>query len=155
MKILPIAIAITSTLVTAQSTFPTSTSLLGSLDGKPTQLAQGGIPPATRSVRVQFAKGKSSATVSGQLAGYDTVDYLLNARAGQKMTVNVSSNSTFLTPVIIGPQEEPICPEPCEVPWNGTLPVSGDYHIRVGLVRAEARRNGKANYTVTVRITSN
>lgn len=152
MKILPLTMATASTLITVQSTFSASTSFLTSLDGTPTELAQ--IPPATRSVQVQFAKGKSAATVSGQVKGYETVDYILNARAGQKMTVNVSSNSTFLTPVIIGPQDKPVCPEPCEIPWNGTLPVNGNYHIRVGLVRAEARRNGTANYTVTVGITN-
>jgi len=38
---------------------------------------------------VQFAKGKSGATIQGSLTGDQTVDYTLRAAAGQMMTVNL------------------------------------------------------------------
>ena len=37
--------------------------------------------------------------------------------------------------------------------WSGTLPADGDYTIQVYLVRAEARRGGKADFECTVFIT--
>lgn len=38
-----------------------------------------------RKERVAFEKGASSATIRGSVKGDETVDYLLNARAGQKI----------------------------------------------------------------------
>ena len=48
-------------------------------------------------VPVKFAKGASSATMKGSFAGYDSVHYTLDARAGQTMTVTLagSSNANF------------------------------------------------------------
>jgi hypothetical protein len=36
--------------------------------------------------------------------------------------------------------------------WSSTLPTDGNYTIRVYLVRAEARRGGKADFEYTVSI---
>lgn len=41
---------------------------------------------------VRFARGMSSATIRSSVKGYDTVNYTVDARAGQKMTVSLRSN---------------------------------------------------------------
>lgn len=43
--------------------------------------------------RVRFARGRTSATVSGTLSGYGSRSYILGASRGQTMTVRVSSRS--------------------------------------------------------------
>ena len=43
--------------------------------------------------RIRFARGRTSATVSGTVAGYGSRSYVLGASRGQTMTVRVSSGS--------------------------------------------------------------
>ena len=43
--------------------------------------------------RIRFARGKTSATVSGNLSSYASRSYVLGASRGQTMTVRVSSTS--------------------------------------------------------------
>ena len=43
--------------------------------------------------RIRFARGKTSATVSGNLSSYTSRSYVLGASRGQTMTVRVSSTS--------------------------------------------------------------
>lgn len=43
--------------------------------------------------RIRFAKGKSSATVSGTLASDSNRSFVVNAKRGQRMTVKVSSKA--------------------------------------------------------------
>jgi hypothetical protein len=89
--------------------------------------------------RVQFKKG----TISGRA----THDYVLGAKAGQTLSVRMSSNNTFLYfNVLNGASQEALFVgerEAAPNKWMGTLPSDGDYMIRVYLVRAEARRGGE------------
>lgn len=114
---------------------------------------QGVITPAARRVRVQFAPRRSSASLSGQVQGYQTIDYVLKAHAQQRMTVSLTSESPFTLMGIYAPNGAELCVETCNGQWTGILPQMGDYTIRVGLVRAEARRQGRARYTLHVSIT--
>ena len=43
--------------------------------------------------RIQFARGRTSTTVSGTVSGDGSRDYILGARRGQTMTVRVTSNT--------------------------------------------------------------
>ncbi len=43
--------------------------------------------------RIRFARGRTSTTVSGTVAGNGSRDYVLGARRGQMMTVRVTSNT--------------------------------------------------------------
>lgn len=97
--------------------------------------------------RITFAPGATSATVSGSVQGYETRDYVLKAQAGQQMTVNLRSNSSFMQVAVFSPQGETLS---VGTNWTGTLPSSGDYLVRVLLVRAEARRNGAGGFQLTV-----
>lgn len=107
--------------------------------------AEGGI----RTQRVQFAKGASSATVNGTLTGYETVDYLLRASKGQSMNVSMATDNTANYFNILAPGESEVAffnGSTSENQYEGVLPATGDYRVRVYLMRSAARRNEKANF---------
>lgn len=43
--------------------------------------------------RINFARGRTSATVSGQISGYGERSFVLGARYGQVLSANVSSRN--------------------------------------------------------------
>src|SRR5438094_8654524 len=94
----------------------------------------------SKRVVVDFAKGRSSASLAGNLHGYDFVEYLVKADRGENLTVRLIGNNRFFSVGIYEPGGTAICAETCPNPWIGRLSQSGDYIIRVGLVRNEARR---------------
>ncbi len=105
---------------------------------------------------IKFEAGKSSATVTGSITGYQTVDYKMDARAGQTLKVklktsNASNNFNILPP---GSEDDAIYNGSIEgTSYTGKLQQSGEYKIRVYLMRNDARRNATANYTLTVSLT--
>jgi hypothetical protein len=107
---------------------------------------------AQTKVRVRFAKGANSATVKGRVSGYNYVDYIVGAKAGQTMSVAAQSKSNFLQFVIFDQNMENVEGASGVTDWNGELASSGNYTIRVLLPRAEARRKGTANYNLTISI---
>ena len=106
-------------------------------------------------VPVKFAKGASSATMKGSFAGYDSVHYTLDARAGQTMTVTLagSSNANFN---VFAPGDAPgaatALGSNSDRGWTGKLPKTGTYTVQVYQMRASARRGEKVPYTITLSI---
>ena len=106
---------------------------------------------------IKFETGKSSATVTDAITGYQTIDYKISASAGQSLKVklktsNASNNFNVLPP---GSEDDAIYNGSIEgTSYTGKLQQTGDYKIRVYLMRNDARRNATANYTLTVSITS-
>jgi len=102
--------------------------------------------------RVKFQRGRSSTVVRGTILGFDTRDYLIGAKAGQVMTLRLSSTNPYTNFVIYSINERPTdMNETTE--WSEKLSESGDYLIRVLMMRAGARRKGAtANYTLNVSI---
>jgi hypothetical protein len=47
--------------------------------------------------RIRFARGRSSATVSGNVGGKNGRDYILGVSAGQTMTVRITSDNGAVT----------------------------------------------------------
>jgi hypothetical protein len=104
---------------------------------------------------VQFAKGKSSATVKGTIKGDQTIDYTLRARAGQAMSVALATKhpSNYFNVLPPGSNGDAIfVGSSGGNEWTGALPADGEYKVRVYLMRSAARRNEVANYTLTVGI---
>ncbi len=105
-----------------------------------------------QSKRVQFAPGKSSATITGTLKGEQTIDYLVGAKAGQTLSVSFKTSNpsgyfnvlppTGDTAIFIGSSDGNS--------FTGKLPASGDTRVRVYLMRNAARRNEGTNYTLTI-----
>ena len=102
--------------------------------------------------RVRFQSGHSSATLKGRIIGFDTKDCVVGARAGQAMAVRLSSSnpSTYFVIYSINGRATDMN-ETTE--WSESLSESGDYVIRVFMMRSAARRKGAAaNYTLSISI---
>jgi hypothetical protein len=111
----------------------------------PTVLAQRNI----RTQRVEFKPGANSATVQGSIRGYQIVDYVVNARRGQTMNVSMATRHGATYFNILEPRQTEVAIFNGSVSSNqfeGRLKKSGDYRIRVYMMRSAARRNEVANY---------
>jgi len=104
---------------------------------------------------VSFERGASSATITGSIQGYETVDYLLGAKAGQTMTVSMTTDHTVNYFNVLPPNDPTALYNSSmgDNSWTGVLPESGTYKVRVYLMRSAARRNEKASYTMDFAIT--
>ena len=98
--------------------------------------------------RVQFRRGSSSATVRDAVVRGEAVRYVLGARAGQQMTVRITSaegNAAFA--VGMGDGAAPLGGRPAPLTeFTGRLAESGDVVVEVGSLR------GNAAYAVTFTI---
>lgn len=86
-----------------------------------------------KTVRVKFARGKSSAEYKDIAVRGTTNDYIVEARAGQKMTVRLRPENRKNSPsfVIIPPQGSQQLEQERGDYWSGKLPETGEYIIEV------------------------
>ena len=109
-----------------------------------------------RKENVQFSKGASDATIKGRIKGDETVDYVLRAKAGQTMTVNFKTSNRMAYFNVLAPDSDQALFVGSDAAdgsrFTAELPKDGEYSIRVYLIRAAARRNETANYTLNVAI---
>jgi hypothetical protein len=99
--------------------------------------------------RIKFARGKSSATVSGAVVRGDQDTYIIGAREGQKMTVRITSpekNAVFQIKKSNGDFLSGASEGDDAASWSDALLATGDYEIVVGGTR------GNASYKLTVAI---
>ncbi|MFZ1752906.1 MAG: LysM peptidoglycan-binding domain-containing protein [Caldilineaceae bacterium] len=98
--------------------------------------------------RIQFAPGAFAKTVAGSVQGVTRKEYLLQARAGQTMEIQLTSAGEVnfaLEGVSDGQLFKRI--EVGDPYWKGVLPLGQDYRIRVGTPSDYAQ-----HYTLTVTI---
>lgn len=113
---------------------------------------------APRTERVQFAKGANSKSITGQIRGEATVEYVVGARAGQTLNVSLKSSNgansfNVWTPgAVVGSDAALASGQLSDNRVSARLPASGDYRIQVYLMRSAARRNETANYTLSVSV---
>lgn len=103
--------------------------------------------------RVAFPKGRTNTTLRGTVRGYAYVDYIVKANAEQ--TISVELDAPKIVPVfsILRPDGETLGAAVQTNDFTGELPTDGDYIIRVGMMRAFARRKGSvSNYTLKISI---
>ena len=115
------------------------------LSTAPVSFAADGI----RTERVHFKKGAKSAVVEASIKGYETVDYVLGARKSQYMNVSLATKHGATYFNILAPGQNEVAMFNGSVSQNqyeGTLPASGDYKIRVYMMRSAVRRNEVAHY---------
>ena len=98
--------------------------------------------PASR--RVQFRRGASSATVQGTVTISLPDTYVVGARAGQVMTVQLTSPRRSVNFLVSSPITTSLIADNTRS-WTGTLPETGDYTI---IIQADAR----ATYSMTITI---
>jgi hypothetical protein len=99
--------------------------------------------------RVQFKAGSNSAVKEGTIKGSETIDYVLNAKKGQSANISLASKSGSIYFNILEPGQNEVAIFNGSTSGNqfeGTLNKSGDYKIRVYLMRSAARNNETANY---------
>lgn len=106
-------------------------------------LETGESKPAFR--RVQFKRGSSSATVSGKVSIALPDQYLVGARAGQVMSVQLTSAQKSVRFVVMSPKSTSLLADNART-WTGTLPETGDYHI---IIDGDERGG---TYTMTISI---
>ena len=107
-----------------------------------------------REKTVQFAKGKSSATVKDKIKGRESVDYKLGASAGQTMTVTLkpSNRSTYFNVMAPGDDSAIFIGSTSGNTFSGSLPKTGNYVVRVYLMSNAARRNETSSYSIDFKI---
>ena len=99
--------------------------------------------------RVRFARGRTTTILKNSVVRGTRDRYLVSARAGQRMTVSISSVERNAAFTVYAPSNDTLegTSERQEVKkWSGTLPESGDYVVEVGGTR------GNARYTLKVTI---
>lgn len=78
--------------------------------------------------RVSFQRGRTTAVINSRLAPDGEACYALRARAGQQMTVHVSSSKNGIHFSIFPPSQNRIISGETN-DWSGMLPETGDYVI--------------------------
>ena len=100
--------------------------------------------------RIKFQRGRTSTVINNAVLRDEIDQYILNARAGQKMKVDISSVEDNASFQITGPDKTRVLPgagfDDDAKHWNGELPESGDYTIEVAPTR------GNATYRLKVEI---
>ena len=87
------------------------------------------------------------------MKGDQDIDYVVGAKQGQSMNVSLATKhgSTYFN--LLAPGETNVAffnGSVSENQYEGALPASGDYRIRVYMMRSAARRNEVANYRLEI-----
>lgn len=111
----------------------------------PVAVAQGG---KAEPLRVEFKRGSISATLTGTLRGTEQFEYVVAARAGQWMFVEVTSAPADAAIFLVkGPAGEE---GSYHYYWSGTLKQTGDYLIYV----SKPPDFGISHFTLTITVDS-
>ena len=102
--------------------------------------------------RVRFEKGKTAATIRGRIDGFDTQDYVVAARAGQQMDIRIKASNPETYFVLYSINGKATDMNETDH-YSLETSESGDYVIRVLMMRAAARRKGAtSSFTLTISI---
>lgn len=102
--------------------------------------------------KVSLSKDRVSVALDGVIKGYQTIDYLVEAHAGQILTISFQSNNLATYFNVIEPNA-------AFASFNGAmlgnsytnkLGVNGSYTIRVYMMRNAAARKESAVYTLNI-----
>lgn len=111
----------------------------------------------SRTETLQFAKGATGTSVSSNITGYNTVNYKVTAKAGQRMVVKLSTGHTATYFNVYAPGSGPgdaaiFIGSTSGGRFATNLPDSGTYTIQVYMMRSAARRNESADFKLRVDI---
>jgi hypothetical protein len=117
-------------------------------------ISSSGAFAAERRETVKFKPGAISATLSGALKGYDTVNYLFDARAGQVVSILFApkNRSCYFNVFAPGADEAVHIGSTSGNEFGANLTVGGTYRAQVYLMRSAARRGERCSYRMTVEI---
>lgn len=111
------------------------------------------VPAAAQtSQRIAFARGNDNAAVSGAISGRQYKDYIVNARAGQRLGASLVTGNPVCYFNILPPGGDGTALYNSSIDGNDAtnikLPRSGDYRIRVYLMGTRK----PAKYTLSVSV---
>lgn len=108
----------------------------------------------TRSETVTFARGTSSKMIKGTIRGDRGVNYRVQARAGQTMTVTLktSNRSNYFNVTAPGADAAMFIGSSAGDRFTVRIPSSGSYTVHTYLMRNAARRGEVANYTMSIAV---
>jgi hypothetical protein len=78
---------------------------------------------------VNFPRGRTTTVLRGTVRRGLSHDYLVRARAGQTMTLHLTTNAAGMSLTILKPDGESWIDDTKD--WSGELPSSGTYRINV------------------------
>jgi hypothetical protein len=118
-------------------------------------LLTGALPAAAQSVRaetVDAAAASAGVVLSGEITGDDSAEYTVSAAAGQILSVDILSDNGGLTFNVTpkGAAEALFIGATAGTVADVTLPAAGDYVVQVYLMRAAARRDEAAAYSLGI-----
>ena len=89
---------------------------------------------------MKFTKGATSATIKGTVAGYKYIDYIIGAKSGQTMSVNLKATNAACSFAMFYSdlKEVEYANDVTKITRN--VDVDDNYIIRVLLPRSAARR---------------
>jgi hypothetical protein len=102
-----------------------------------------------RQEQIRFQPGKSSAVINGTVKGDESVDYVINVKKGQTMNVSMTSTNGANYFNIMEPGQENVAIFVGSTSGNQfeqVLAKSGNYKIRVYLMRSAVRNNETGKY---------
>lgn len=107
-----------------------------------------------RTERVSFASGTSGTVIRGEILGDEIIDYVVGARGGQRMVVDlaVDNPSAYFN---VLPAGNPAAIHIGNVAGNhfdDILSSSGDWVIRVYMMRSSARRDERTDFSLSIHI---
>ncbi len=111
-------------------------------------LAQGG---KAEPLRILFKRGANSATISESVRGDEEAEYVLAAREGQRLIINLKSvphrSSQF---IVLSEDNDTFVPlHDLDFSYSGVLPKTGDYFITV---KRPTDAKGTSRYRLTVAV---
>lgn len=108
---------------------------------------------AQQQTNVVFPHDRPTVTLTGQIKGNADHDYLVNARAGQLLTVDFKPTNASAYVNVIAPGskgEAMFVGSSSGNHFAGPVPADGSYRVLVYLMRNAARRNEVARYTLRI-----
>ena len=109
--------------------------------------------PAQTKTRVKFPPKTHGITVKGTCRGYAYRDYLMGVSAGQMIDISLDASEPATVFSIVTPEGGDLLEASETKSYHGTLITSGDYRVRVMMMRSAARRRGSvSNYSLKISI---
>jgi hypothetical protein len=102
--------------------------------------------------RIEFGTGPTAREISDSIGGFERVDYLVSARAGQTLTVMMSADnlSSYFDLTAPGATKPFFLGSESGNAHSVRIPSDGDYTVSVYLLRLAARDNQSAHFTLNV-----
>ena len=105
---------------------------------------------AQSKVQVRFAKGATSTTIKGTVAGYKYIDYIVGAKSGQTMSVNLKAANASCSFAMFYSDLKEVEDANGVTEITRNVDVDDNYIVRVLLPRSAARRKESSKFSLKI-----